>query len=323
MACLLVCVSARCGVCHARSSEDEPGDLLRERSPLSLRLVGAYRTLVGVQEWVAEARLVVDLGAFVRHPSRSRPSAAWAHDDGEEGSSHGAQAPEAPPPPPTAPEPPGEPQERQTAGTADAPEPPPRLTSDLARATVRASLDASGARASEAQLQDVLSRARLSSFLPELRVRVGRNLDESQRFAPTNDDPYYFTSTGAADWRFEVRVTWQLHRLVYVKEELTAERYRRQDRERALERARHTLDALFDWQRGALEESNRERLPEERLAGTLRRLQAEVRLDVLTNGWFSRHLADRERISRSRSQASRPSPRKKRKNGLAGGAARE
>ncbi len=164
------------------------------------------------------------------------------------------------------------------------------LDAGLARRTVRAALRAAGLARKSPRLDSLAARARASAVLPDLRIRGGRSTDESIRWSPTADDPQRYSQAGSAELFFDVQLTWQLDRLIFASAELRVEQLRRQ---RAVAKARlvqRVLEALFAWQRARTKLAHAALLPEERAAVALSQVEAEAVLDVLTAGWFSRHL---------------------------------
>lgn len=200
----------------------------------------------------------------------------------EEAASPRAPASPAPAPPPAAP---------------DAPEPPAppslpvRITPELARAAVAAALRRAGLADPEARLDALASRARAAALLPELRLRVARELDEAQTLAPTEYDPARTTATGGASLWLEARAAWRLDRLLFADEELTLERIRRERAEAQRRLVDRVLALLFTWQRARAHESDPDRTSEERLTATLDAIEAEATLDILTGGWFTHRTA--------------------------------
>jgi hypothetical protein len=187
--------------------------------------------------------------------------------------------------------------------------PPPlpstrELSSALARATVAAASRAADAAASPAALDSMLARTRSSASLPEVRLAAGTSRDQSQRLAPTVSDPGKFTQDGGRDLWFEARLTWRLEHVLFSHDEIAIERLKAQaleDRRRLL---RQVLEALMDWQRARRALRSELLSEEERQAAELRELDALLRLDAWTDGWFSRHL---ERTSEAEAHT-RPNP---------------
>jgi hypothetical protein len=160
------------------------------------------------------------------------------------------------------------------------------LSPVLARATLRIALRAAGFPARRARLDSLLNRARSSALLPTLRLRAARTTDESLRLTPTIDDPYRYTQAGGASMLFEARLDWKLDRLLFADEELGIERLE-SDRVNAEARlADRVLKLLVVWQRGRLRAADASLEPEQRALAGLEALEAEIHLDLLTEGWF-------------------------------------
>jgi hypothetical protein len=85
----------------------------------------------------------------------------------------------------------------------------------------------------------------------------------------------------------EARVSWQLDRLLFAREELTIERLRDAHHQAKAKRARAVVDALFAWQKALLEAQDPERSAQEQLLAQLRAAHQAAVVDALTGGWFS------------------------------------
>jgi hypothetical protein len=161
------------------------------------------------------------------------------------------------------------------------------LSPMLARAALRVALRTAGFPESRARLYSLRSRARSSAILPTLRLRAARTTDESLRLTPTIDDPYRYTQAGGASLLFEARLDWKLDRLIFADEELGVERLQN-DRANAEARlADRVLKLLVAWQRGRIRAEDVNLEPEQRALAGLEALEAEIYLDLLTDGWFS------------------------------------
>ena len=161
------------------------------------------------------------------------------------------------------------------------------LSPHLARAVLRVALRAAGFPEWRARLYSLTSRARSSAILPTLRLRAARTTDESLRLTPTIDDPYRYTQAGGASLLFEARLDWKLDRLIFADEELGVERLQN-DRANAEARlADRVLKLLVAWQRARLRVGDTSLEPERRALAALEALEAEIHLDLLTDGWFS------------------------------------
>lgn len=192
---------------------------------------------------------------------------------------------ESPPPPPSRP--------------AASPSPPapslPRLlvSSALARGCVASALRASGLAEGDAAIDALVARARASAWLPETRMRATTLLDDASHATTlaTSDGTNYYEAVGS-DLVLELSLTWRLDRLVYTGDEAALERVRMM-RQRARSRvAARTLELLFAWQRASLDAADAAKGTREELDAWLHASEAEAKLDVLTDGWFSRRKND-------------------------------
>lgn len=161
----------------------------------------------------------------------------------------------------------------------------------LARRAVHVALVVAGYGATGRRLDSLSARARSSATLPEVRLRAARSTDETLRLAPTTTDPYRYTQAGGASLWFEARLSWRLDRLVFAKEELAVERLRRERDQARMALVQKVLAALFTWQRAELRRADPELPPEERALAAVDALEAELTLDVLTDGWFGAEIA--------------------------------
>ncbi len=144
---------------------------------------------------------------------------------------------------------------------------------------------AAGLDAAWERLDSAESRARNSAWLPDLRLRAGRDVDQSLRLSPTTDDPYRYTQSDGVSFIYEGTMTWRLGRLVFASEEPGLERLRLvrlRERERLLEQVLPLVEA---WVLGTCEAHAwpRNRSIQRRLLNT------EIALNQLTDGWFWRN----------------------------------
>lgn len=165
------------------------------------------------------------------------------------------------------------------------------LNAALARETVKRALSAQGLDAADRRLVGLSGRSRWSAVLPELRLRAARGTDQSLRLTPTTEDPYRYTRDGGTDTVLEARLSWQLSKLIFAVPELAVERLRAQRAERRIQLTRQVLDALFAWQRALALAADDQAFEEDRHKAELDRLEAELRLNVLTGGWFTEERA--------------------------------
>jgi hypothetical protein len=118
--------------------------------------------------------------------------------------------------------------------------------------------------------------------------------------SPTEYDPARITASGGVSLWLEARATWRLDRLVFADEEVALERTRSQREEAQAKLTERVLDLLFTWQRALVREADAAASPEEHLSATLKKIEAEVELDILTAGWFTRWRATRGEGARPR-----------------------
>jgi hypothetical protein len=182
---------------------------------------------------------------------------------------------------------------RDDARLADADEPEaaaapalePALLGVLARETLAAAQNAHGVRAFDRDLDSASSRARTSAMLPEVRLRAARTRDAALHLTPTVDDPYHSTLADGDGTLIEAQATFRLNRLIFADEEVLLERLRI-ERERLNERLEiRVLAKIAAWHRALSREWGNPD-PELRGRAALARVNAEIELDVLTDGWF-------------------------------------
>jgi hypothetical protein len=150
----------------------------------------------------------------------------------------------------------------------------------LARAAVGAAWRVAGLGGGDARIDAIVTRARLSAILPEARLRAMRSFDERSSTdvaasqSATGAGSYY-DATGAKLW-LEARLTWRLDRLLYADEEPTFERIRMERQEARARVASRVLELQASTAGSRAE-----------LEATLRAVEAEAALDIVTGGWFS------------------------------------
>jgi len=145
--------------------------------------------------------------------------------------------------------------------------------------------EAAGLDAAMERLDSAESRARNSAWLPDLKFRAGRDVDQSLRLTPTTDDPYRYTQSDGVSFIYEGTVSWRLGRLVFASEEPGLERLRLvrlRERERLLEQLLPLVEA---W---VLHTCEVQAWPKNR-SFQRRLLNTEIALNQLTGGWFWRN----------------------------------
>lgn len=163
-------------------------------------------------------------------------------------------------------------------------------TARLARALVAEALRVHGSAAELRRLDTMASRSRAAASLPEVRLGAGTASDESLRLSPTVSDPARFTRDGGRDVWLEARLTWRLDSAIFARDEIAIMRLRAQRQEESSRLAREVIEALVEWRKACVVQHSPLALPEERDAAGIRQFGAVARLDVLTDGWFSRYL---------------------------------
>ena len=174
---------------------------------------------------------------------------------------------------------------------------PVGLTPRVARAAVEAAWRAASLDPDDARLDAIVSRARWSAVLPETRLRASRYDDQRLSTDASLDTSRLRDSTGA-NLGLEARLTWRFDRLLYADDEPAFERMRLERHDARARIAGRVLEALFHWHRAWLEvrwaqAASREareppgRPSRDEVEASLRVMEAEATLDVLTNGWFT------------------------------------
>lgn len=193
-------------------------------------------------------------------------------------------------------------------------EPAIGVTPRLARATVEAAWRIAGLSRDDARLDAIVARARWSAVLPETRLRAIR-YDDERLYTESSVETSRLRDSAGANVGLEARLTWRLDRLLYADDEPSFERMRLERHDARSRIAARVLEALFHWHRAWLElrwaqAASREareapnRPSREEVESTLRVLEAEATLDVLTSGWFT---SSRARLALSRPPATAPS----------------
>jgi hypothetical protein len=158
----------------------------------------------------------------------------------------------------------------------------------LARDCVSAALRTSGLGTDDTRIDDLLSRARASAWLPETRMRAMRLWQDTNNttVASTTDTPSFYDALGA-NLVLELRLTWRLDRLLFAGDEPTLERVRLERLDARTRLATRTLEVLFTWERATLDARTAAAGSREQADASLRAAEAHATLDVLTGGWFS------------------------------------
>lgn len=165
----------------------------------------------------------------------------------------------------------------------------PALTPRVARQVVAAAWRTAGVGADDGRLDAMLTRARWSALLPEVRLRVVRS---DRRTDATGEDARTSDTWGATQW-YEARATFRLDRLLYADEEPQVERLRLDRQEARARVAAKVLAELSKWARAQAEEAVAPLDSDARLDALLKVMESELTLDVMTGGWFSAWRAER------------------------------
>lgn len=169
------------------------------------------------------------------------------------------------------------------------------LNSRVARTAVAAAWRAAGLSVDDSHLDGIVSRARWSAILPETRLRAVR-FDDERLYTDASADATKLKDSAGANLGLEARLTWRLDRLLYADDEPAFERMRLERHDARSRIAGRVLEALFHWQRASLElrwaqaaarEAREPMRTRDEVEATLRVMEAEATLDVLTSGWFA------------------------------------
>jgi hypothetical protein len=152
-------------------------------------------------------------------------------------------------------------------------------------------------------LETMAVRARLTGLVPELKLRLAREVAEDQSLAPTEYDPDRLTLRGGVSTWLEARASFNLDHLVFSADEpgLLKLSLDRAKFEREL--VSDLLTAFTAWQKA--KGAQLDPLAAENDAW-LAVIVEEAKLDALTGGWFSQR---RSRVSVSARAATRSEPK--------------
>jgi hypothetical protein len=287
---------------HASAARGEPPSELDD-APLARLDRSDDRPLDPLREGPGRAPLWIGIDGTMARDHEARPSFGAMLLLGiplDRGARAAMKSPAAPSPPAAelkpparsttkldSPAPPPDPQKT----SATEPTPPLRIPIRVTPLVARGAVDAALLRAKlvdpDAHVDAIASRARTAAMLPELRLRASRTADEGQSLSPTSYDPQRTTTTGGTSVWLEARATWRLDRLVFSDDEVALERARAQRAEQRQKLVERVLTLLFGWQRALALEDDAHASPEEHLAASLRVLETEAELDLVTGGWFT------------------------------------
>jgi hypothetical protein len=166
------------------------------------------------------------------------------------------------------------------------------INGSFARGIVRAAMHVAKRGQAHDRLDGLATRAKVSALLPEVRFRVGQNVDQVVALAPTVSDPSRTTASDGAKLLIEGRATFKLDRLVFADEEVQVEKLRidREHGEKAL--VNEILRRLEAWQRAEFASHDPDVTGDAAIEAEVQAVATSAALDVLSDGWFSAHLAD-------------------------------
>jgi hypothetical protein len=156
----------------------------------------------------------------------------------------------------------------------------------FARSAVRAAWRTSGIEVNDDRIDDIIARSRLSALLPETRLRAVRTLTDSDHATSYVNEAGTLVSTVGSTLALEGRLTWHLDRLLFADDEPTLERIRMERQDARARIGTRVLELLFGWQRALLDLASSDAGSRAEVDAALRKLEAELALDVLTGGWF-------------------------------------
>jgi len=174
----------------------------------------------------------------------------------------------------------------------------PAVLMPLARAAVAVALRVQGGQAELRRLDGMAARSRAAASLPEVRLGAGTSRDESLRLTPTAADPARFTRDGGRDLWLEARLTWRLDGAIFARDEIAIMRLRAQQRDELARLVGEVLEALVAFERARLRLASDLSTSDERDQARVVQFGALARLDLLTDGWFSRRLERAESSGR-------------------------
>jgi hypothetical protein len=159
------------------------------------------------------------------------------------------------------------------------------VSSAVARKAVFAAWRTSGLGVDDARIDSMVARARSSAALPETRLRAMRVFADSTSGGIVPIDTSTYASAGNSVV-LEARLTWRLDQLLYASDEPSLERIRLERQDARAKVAGRVLDALFQWQRAWIAVQSAGPGTREATDATMRLIEAEAGLDVMTGGWF-------------------------------------
>ncbi len=161
------------------------------------------------------------------------------------------------------------------------------ISARLAREVVERARNAGGLDSARRRIDGAESRARWAAALPELRLRGARGIDETARVDFESETVTDTSHRGTAELLLEARLTWHLSGLIFSGREPSFSRIRLGLLRESRALGEHALKTLFAWHRALSKAEDPREFPEDRRAAWFEAAEAEVTLNVLTDGWFT------------------------------------
>ncbi len=135
----------------------------------------------------------------------------------------------------------------------------------------------------------LVSRARASALLPEVGFHVIESAAGAADYVSTTGT--LSTSTYGPGISLMGSVTFHLDKLGYSGQEARLERLRIERREARMRIGQRIIDEIGKWSRAIAEENDQPEGTPAHLDAVVRHQNAQMALDVWTDGWFSAFLA--------------------------------
>ena len=162
---------------------------------------------------------------------------------------------------------------------------------DLAQRAARVALRTAGVPENDGDVDSLASRARASALLPEVSVRLIESAAGAADYV--SDTGTLSTSTYGPGLSIMGSLTFHLDKLGYSGQEARLERLRIERREARARITQRIIDEVGKWSRAIAEEHDEPETSPAHLDATIRHQNAQMALDVWTDGWFSAFLAGR------------------------------
>ncbi|MCS6898336.1 MAG: hypothetical protein RMJ98_00945 [Myxococcales bacterium] len=135
--------------------------------------------------------------------------------------------------------------------------------------------------------QRLTPRTRLAALLPRVRLRGLLSNGQTLRYTPLSEDDLRTQATGQAGTIYEVRLDFELDRLVFANDEIAIERLQQEQQQQRQQVTHRLTELLGAWHRSAARVASSELTEEERLEAEAALQAAEAALDLLTEGAWS------------------------------------